>query len=135
MAEAVAIPQKPAQGTISADGTLAVYEPGSGKLLGEVRVSTPPEIRQAVQHARAAQAEWARKSFAQRREVILRFKDLVLARAEELCDHLSARGVTREWHPERLIVRDELPRSSGGKVAKGVLRQEMRDWSELVERS
>ena len=54
---------------------------------------------------------------------------------EELCDHLSARGVTREWHPERLIVRDELPRSSGGKVAKGVLRQEMRDWSELVERS
>src|SRR4051812_48315420 len=96
MAEAVAIPQKPPQGTVSADGTLAVYEPGSGKLLGEVRVSTPPEIRQTVQHARAAQPEWARKSFAQRREVILRFKDLVLARAEELCDHLTREnGKTR----------------------------------------
>jgi acyl-CoA synthetase len=36
--------------------------------------------------------------------------------------HLEARGVTKEWWPERLVVVDELPRSSGGKVAKGELR-------------
>jgi acyl-CoA reductase-like NAD-dependent aldehyde dehydrogenase len=96
MAEAVAIPQKPAQGTISAEGTIAVYEPGSGKLLGEVRVSTPHEIRQTVQQARTAQAEWGRKPIAERRAVILRFKDLVLARAEEICDHLTREnGKTR----------------------------------------
>ncbi|HUK86949.1 MAG TPA: aldehyde dehydrogenase family protein [Terriglobales bacterium] len=96
MAEAIAIPQRLAQGTVSPQGTLTVYEPGSGKLLGEVRVSTTQQVREAVQQARAAQAEWARKSFAERREVLLRFKDLLLARAEEFCDHLTREnGKTR----------------------------------------
>ncbi len=43
-----------------------------------------------------------------------------------LTDHLSARGVTKEWFPERLIVVGSLPRSSGGKVAKGALREDIR---------
>ncbi len=41
---------------------------------------------------------------------------------EDLARHLEGRGVSREWSPERLVVVDELPRSSGGKVAKGDLR-------------
>jgi acyl-CoA synthetase len=40
-----------------------------------------------------------------------------------LRSHLGAEGVTREWWPERLIVLDELPRASGGKVAKAELRK------------
>lgn len=44
----------------------------------------------------------------------------------ELVKHLLALGVSKELLPERLIVVDELPRSSGGKVAKGQLRQEIR---------
>ncbi|MDH3704783.1 MAG: acyl--CoA ligase [Acidimicrobiia bacterium] len=40
----------------------------------------------------------------------------------ELREHLGGRGVSREWWPEHLWVLDELPRSSGGKVAKGELR-------------
>ena len=43
---------------------------------------------------------------------------------EGLVAHLSARGVSREWYPERLVVVDELPRSSGGKVAKGDLKED-----------
>ncbi len=38
--------------------------------------------------------------------------------------HLGERGVTKEWWPEYLWVVDSLPRSSGGKVAKGYLRTE-----------
>ena len=45
---------------------------------------------------------------------------------EALVAHLEERGVTREWFPERLIVMDELPRASGGKVAKGALREDIR---------
>ena len=41
---------------------------------------------------------------------------------EAMVAHLAARGVSREWYPERLIVMDDLPRSSGGKVAKGDLK-------------
>src|SRR5438876_372477 len=84
------------QGTVTPQGTLAVYEPGSGKLLGEVRVATAAQVRETVAAAKAAQVEWARKSFAERREVLLRFKDLLLQRADEFCDHISREnGKTR----------------------------------------
>ncbi|MEZ0352255.1 class I adenylate-forming enzyme family protein [Mycobacterium sp. pR1184] len=43
-----------------------------------------------------------------------------------LVDHLLALGVSKELLPERLIVVDEIPRSSGGKIAKGELRQDIR---------
>jgi acyl-CoA synthetase len=39
---------------------------------------------------------------------------------------LATRGVGREQFPERLVQLDELPRSSGGKVAKGELREDIR---------
>lgn len=39
-----------------------------------------------------------------------------------LLDFLGAQGISKELFPERLVVVDELPRSSGGKVAKGELR-------------
>ncbi len=41
---------------------------------------------------------------------------------EELVAFLRERGVSSEYLPERLVVLDELPRSSGGKLAKGDLR-------------
>ncbi|ORV89826.1 cyclohexanecarboxylate-CoA ligase [Mycobacterium interjectum] len=47
-----------------------------------------------------------------------------------LVDHLLALGVSKELLPERLIVVDELPRSSGGKVAKGLLREDIRTRTE-----
>ena len=44
----------------------------------------------------------------------------------ELVQHLLTLGVSKELLPERLIVLDELPRSSGAKVAKGELREDIR---------
>ncbi len=44
----------------------------------------------------------------------------------ELVEHLLGLGVSKELLPERLIVVDELPRSSGGKIAKGQLREDIR---------
>ena len=44
----------------------------------------------------------------------------------QLVEHLLGLGVSKELLPERLIVVDELPRSSGEKVAKGQLRQDIR---------
>ena len=43
----------------------------------------------------------------------------------ELTEHLLAQGISKELLPERLIVLDELPRSSGGKIAKGQLREDI----------
>src|SRR5438270_9096512 len=87
---------RPTQGTVTAHGTLAVYEPGSGKLVGEVRVSTAAQVREATAAAHAAQREWARKSFAQRSAVLRRFQQLVLDRADEIADLLvRENGKTR----------------------------------------
>jgi acyl-CoA synthetase len=44
----------------------------------------------------------------------------------ELVEYLLALGVSKELLPERLIVVDELPRSSGAKIAKGRLREDIR---------
>jgi len=44
----------------------------------------------------------------------------------ELVEYLLAQGVSKELLPERLIVVDELPRSSGAKIAKGLLREDIR---------
>jgi acyl-CoA synthetase len=40
--------------------------------------------------------------------------------------HLAARGVSKEWFPEHLIVVDALPVAPGGKLAKSVLREDIR---------
>jgi acyl-CoA synthetase len=44
----------------------------------------------------------------------------------ELVEYLVATGVSKELLPERLIVVDELPRSSGGKIAKSALRADIK---------
>jgi acyl-CoA synthetase len=44
----------------------------------------------------------------------------------ELIEYLLAQGVSKELLPERLIVVDELPRSSGAKIAKSRLREDIR---------
>ena len=43
-----------------------------------------------------------------------------------LVEHLLAEGMSKELLPERLEILDELPRSSGGKIAKGQLRDIIR---------
>lgn len=54
---------------------------------------------------------------------------------EDIVAHLRARGVSREWFPEHLVLMDDLPRSSGGKVAKGELTKDAaRRWGDADAR-
>jgi acyl-CoA synthetase len=48
---------------------------------------------------------------------------------ETLNAHLAQRGTGKELWPERLEVLDTLPRSSGGKIAKGELTAIARDFA------
>ena len=41
-------------------------------------------------------------------------------------EHLMARGVSKEWFPEYLVVTDQLPVAPGGKLAKAALREDIR---------
>ena len=52
---------------------------------------------------------------------------------EQLTDHMLAQGVSKEILPEFLEFVEDLPRSSGGKIAKGELRARLRRASDAGE--
>jgi acyl-CoA synthetase len=45
---------------------------------------------------------------------------------DEVTAHLADRDVSKELWPEHLVVVDDLPRASGGKIAKGELREDVK---------
>jgi acyl-CoA synthetase len=62
-------------------------------------------------------------------EKVCLYVELVAGRTVDLpslVEFLLAAGVSKELLPERLVAVEELPRSSGGKVAKGPLREDVR---------
>jgi succinate-semialdehyde dehydrogenase/glutarate-semialdehyde dehydrogenase len=72
--------------TASERAPMTVEQPFTGAPLGTVPKCTPEDVERAIAAARAAQAVWERTSFAERRAILLRFHDLVLARQEEILD-------------------------------------------------
>ncbi len=65
---------------------LLVEAPFSGETLGSVPKGTPADVAAACATARDAQADWARRSFAERAAVLLRFHDLLIDNAAEILD-------------------------------------------------
>ena len=86
----------------------------------EEEVGTHPSV------ALAAAVAMPDEVFGERVCVYAELRDGTKLTLDDLTAHLTERGVSREWHPEKLIVLDALPRSSGGKVAKGDLRTDIR---------
>ena len=65
---------------------MAVESPFSGGILGDVRQATAVDATAACASAREAQQVWARRPFAERAAVMLRFHDLVIDNAAEILD-------------------------------------------------
>ena len=68
-----------------------VYNPSTGKIIAEVPFCGAEDVDRAVQAAAAALPEWAETPVVERARVMFRFRELLVAHAEELA-HL----VTRE---------------------------------------
>jgi acyl-CoA synthetase len=62
--------------------------------------------------------------FGERVAAYVELHDATALSLDDLKAHLTARGVSKEWYPEYLFVVDQLPRASGGKVAKGELKKD-----------
>ncbi|MEU0622104.1 succinic semialdehyde dehydrogenase [Streptomyces rubiginosohelvolus] len=70
--------------------------PYTGLPLADFPVSTPEEVEAAFARARAAQKAWAATPIAERKRILLRYHDLVLARRDEALDLMQAEnGKTR----------------------------------------
>jgi succinate-semialdehyde dehydrogenase/glutarate-semialdehyde dehydrogenase len=65
---------------------IEIENPATGEVLGTVLRCTAEDVDLAVRRAREAQRRWRESSFDERREVLLRFHDLVLDRQDELLD-------------------------------------------------
>ena len=85
----------------------------------EAEVMTHPSVRLAA--AVAAPDE----VFGERVAVYAELREGAALDLESLTEHLTSRGVSKEWFPEHLVVVDTIPRSSGAKMAKGELREDI----------
>ncbi|HEX8491313.1 MAG TPA: aldehyde dehydrogenase family protein [Pyrinomonadaceae bacterium] len=82
--QAVDIPKSVASEVVSRD-------PATGEELGHSAIATAAEVSAAVGRARAAQSEWANRSFRQRADVVMRARRIILDEMEEI-----ARLISRE---------------------------------------
>ena len=80
-----------ANASIGKDGarTIKSWAPATGELLGEVRVSTKEEVHAAVARARKAQQAWGVLPIEERCERLLRLRDALVERADEIVDVVS----------------------------------------------
>ncbi|MFJ8845855.1 succinic semialdehyde dehydrogenase [Streptomyces cyaneofuscatus] len=70
--------------------------PYTGVPLADLPVSTPDDVEAAFARARVAQKAWASTPLSERKRILLRYHDLVLARQEEALDLMQAEnGKTR----------------------------------------
>lgn len=71
-------------------GVIESRNPATGALLGTVPVAGPDDVRRTLAAARRAQEAWALLPVAERSTRLLRFRDAIVARGDELVDLISA---------------------------------------------
>ena len=69
--------------------TIPCTDPATGEVLGEVAAMDRAEVEARLERARAAQKQWRETSFAQRRRVVRRILEHILAHDDELCRMIS----------------------------------------------
>jgi succinate-semialdehyde dehydrogenase/glutarate-semialdehyde dehydrogenase len=76
-------------GSTTSNRTIKSWAPASGDLVGEVPISTPADVRATVARARKAQAAWGVLPVEERCERLLRYRDALVERADEIVDVVS----------------------------------------------
>jgi acyl-CoA reductase-like NAD-dependent aldehyde dehydrogenase len=75
------------------------FDPATGEKLAEIKAWTPNDVKVACAKARAAQADWSKTSFAERRKVLGSLLRFVVQNQETICK-VAARdsGKTSVWN-------------------------------------
>jgi len=69
--------------------TIQSFAPATGQLIGEAAVQSPDDVKRAVERARRAQQAWGALPIEERAARMLRFRDALIDREEELTDLLA----------------------------------------------
>ena len=113
-----------ADGYLTLTGRTSDFILRGGKNISAVQVEDAVATHPAV--AVAAAVAMPDPVFGERVCVFVELKQDSVLDLPALVEHLLQQGVSKELLPERLEVQHELPRSSGGKIAKGQLREQIR---------
>lgn len=119
-----------AEGYLTLTGRTSDFILRGGKNISAVAVEEVVATHPAV--AVAAAVAMPDQTFGERVCVYVELKRNGTLDLPTLVEHLLRLGVSKEMLPERLEVLDELPRSSGGKVGKGELRELIRSQLEMT---
>ena len=116
--------------TIDADGYLQVVGRTSDIVIrGGKNISAPAVEAAVAAHpaiAVAAAVAMPDEVFGERVCLYAELEPGAALSLDDVVGFLRDAGVSPEWFPERLVVLDALPRASGGKIAKGELRADIR---------
>lgn len=66
-------------------GFIQCFDPSTKQLLGEVIAMTPADVHELCTKAKAAQVEWAKTSFAERRKVLRTIQKYIVNHIEDIC--------------------------------------------------
>jgi acyl-CoA synthetase len=113
-----------AQGYLSVTGRTSDFILRGGKNISATQVEDAVTTHPAI--AVAAAVAMPDPVFGEKVCLYAELADADIIELPELVKYLLGQGVSKELLPERLIVVGELPRSSGGKIAKGQLREDIR---------
>lgn len=83
------LPQNLASTSFDTPTTLKSWAPATGEILGQVPIATVDDVKRTVARARKAQAAWSVLPIAERCARLLRFRDALVERAEEIVDIVS----------------------------------------------
>jgi acyl-CoA synthetase len=112
-----------ADGYLSVTGRTSDFILRGGKNISAAQVEDAATTHPAI--AVAAAVAMPDPVFGEKVCLYTELVDSQTTNLPSLVEYLLAAGVSKELLPERLIVVDELPRSSGGKIAKGRLREDL----------
>lgn len=76
--------------TIEPGQDLISYDPATGKEVGRVKITTSDEVRTAVERSREVFHKWKTTSFAERKRLVMRARDVILADVDGIAKLISA---------------------------------------------
>lgn len=65
------------------------YNPATGEIIGQTKENTVEELKQSINEAKVAQKEWAKKTFSERKEYLLKIRNFIVENADELAEIIS----------------------------------------------
>jgi succinate-semialdehyde dehydrogenase/glutarate-semialdehyde dehydrogenase len=66
------------------------YNPATGEEIGRVDQTSDDDVRAAVERSREAFHRWKTTSFRERRELVVRARDVILAELDDIAHLISA---------------------------------------------